>query len=398
MAELFDRTKPHVNVGTIGHIAHGKTTLTSAITVVLAEQGESKAVTYEDIAGKRGIRRKEGGERIATVTADHVEYQTKNRHYAHVDCPGHADYIKNMITGAAQMDGAILVVSAVDGPMPQTREHILLARQVGVPAIVVAINMVDAVEDPDLVELVEEEVKDLLSLYQFPADEIPFIRISALNAVHGDAEAQEGIRSLMQAVDDYIPTPARDTDKDFLMQIENVCAIPGRGTVATGKIERGVIKKGAPVELVGLGETQKSVCTGIEMFHKELEEGLPGDNVGLLLRGLKNDQVRRGQVIAKPGSAKPHAKFTAQVYVLKKEEGGRHTPFFSGYQPQFFFRTTDVTGKMNLCDDIQMCLPGDHVTVEVELQSPVAIEEQLRFAVREGGKTVASGAVVNLLD
>lgn len=396
MTEMFERNKPHVNIGTIGHIAHGKTTLTSAITNVLVEHGKSEAKSYEDIAGKRGIRRKEGGERIATVTADHVEYETANRHYAHVDCPGHADYIKNMITGAAQMDGGILVVSAVDGPMPQTREHILLARQVGVPALVVAINMVDMVEDPDLIELVEEEVKDLLRLYDFPADEIPFIRTNAFGANHGDEEARQGVLQLMQAVDDYIPTPLRDTEKDFLMPVENVNQIPGRGTVATGRIERGVINKGDALELVGLRETQATVCTGIQMFHKELPQGQPGDNVGLLLRGIKGEDIERGQVLVKPKTASPHTKFTAEIYVLKKDEGGRHTPFFSGYQPQFFFRTTDVTGSVELAGDVEMCLPGDHVTVEVTLQKPIALEEQLRFAVREGGKTVASGSVVKV--
>jgi len=403
MAEMFERDKPHVNIGTIGHIAHGKTTLTAAITAVLAENGKTQAKSYADIAGKRGIWRKEasgsGGQRIATVTADHVEYETAERHYAHVDCPGHADYIKNMITGAAQMDGGILVVSAVDGPMPQTREHILLARQVGVPALVVAINMVDAVEDPDLIELVEEEVKDLLSLYDFPADEIPFVRVSALGAVNGDADSVAGVRQLMDEVDRYIPTPSRDTEKDFLMPVENVCSIPGRGTVATGRIERGIINKGDALELVGLsGETVSTVCTGVQMFHKELDQGLPGDNVGLLLRSIKADDISRGQVLVKPKSVKPHTRFTAQVYVLKKEEGGRHTPFFSGYQPQFFFRTTDVTGSVQLLDEVEMCLPGDHVTVEVNLKKPIAMEEQLRFAVREGGKTVASGAVVSVLD
>ena len=391
MAEMFKRNKPHVNVGTIGHIAHGKTTLTSAITVVLGTP-----VSYADIAGRHGIVRKEG--RIATVKSDHVEYETENRHYAHVDCPGHADYIKNMITGAAQMDGAILVVSAVDGPMPQTREHILLARQVGVPALVVAINMIDMVDDPELIELVEEEVKELLNLYQFPADEIPFIRISALKAKDGDPEAQEQVRKLIAAVDEYIPTPKRDTEKDFLMQIEGVCSIPGRGTVATGKIERGMIRMGDKVEIIGLNdEAQNSVVTGIQQFRKDCDEGLPGDNAGVLLRGIKREDICRGQVIAKPGSVTPYKKFVAQVYVLKKEEGGRHNPFFSGYQPQFFFRTTDVTGGIKLLGDVEMCMPGDHVEIEVELQKSIALEEQLRFAVREGNKTVASGTVVSVI-
>jgi len=398
MAEMFERNKPHVNIGTIGHIAHGKTTLTSAITIVLAEHGKSGAKSYKDIAGKRGIWRKEGGERIATVTADHVEYETANRHYAHVDCPGHADYIKNMITGAAQMDGGILVVSAVDGPMPQTREHILLARQVGVPALVVAINMVDAVDDPDLIELVEEEVKELLDLYQFPSEKIPFVRLSALNAVHGDADAQESVRQLMEAVDSYIPTPTREIEKDFLMPVEGVCQIPGRGVVATGRIERGVVNKGDKLELVGLAETTTTVCTGIEMFHKELPRGEAGDNVGLLLRGIKSEDIMKGQVLVKPKSVQPHTKFTAQVYVLKKSEGGRHTPFFTGYRPQFYFRTTNVTGDVKLLGDVEMCLPGDHVEVEINLQKPIAMEKQLRFAVREGGKTVASGAVVSVVE
>lgn len=392
MADMFERNKPHVNIGTIGHIAHGKTTLTSAITIALGSP-----VSYKDIAGRHGIVRKEG--RIATVKSDHVEYETESRHYAHVDCPGHADYIKNMITGAAQMDGAILVVSAVDGPMPQTREHILLARQVGVPAIVVAINMVDAVDDPELIELVEEEVKDLLNLYQFPADEIPFIQLSALKAIEGDVEAQKQIFALMKAVDEYIPTPKRDAEKDFLMQIEGVCSIPGRGTVATGKIERGMIRMGDKVEVIGLrDEPIKTTITGIQQFHKDCDEGLPGDNAGVLLRGIKKDDICRGQVIVKPGSVTTRKKFTAQVYVLKKEEGGRHNPFFSGYQPQFFFRTTDVTGGIKLLGGVEMCMPGDHVEIEVDLQKPIALEEQLRFAVREGGRTVASGTVVSLSD
>jgi len=399
MTETFDRTKPHVNCGTVGHISHGKTTLTSAITIVLAENGKIGAKSYKDIAGKRGIFRKESGERIATVTADHVEYETTARHYAHVDCPGHADYIKNMITGAAQMDGGILVVSAVDGPMPQTREHILLARQVGVPALVVAINMVDLVDDEDMLELVEEEVKELLDLYGYPSEEIPFVRVNALGAVHGDKDAQDGIRKLMEEVDRYIPTPSRDTEKAFLMPVENVCSIPGRGTVATGRIERGTLNKGDKLELVGLrDEPLVTVCTGIEMFHKELAQGMPGDNVGLLLRGVKAEDIRRGQVLVKPKSIKTSKKFTAQVYVLKKEEGGRHTPFFSGYQPQFYFRTTDVTGKVQLLDEVEMCLPGDHVSVEINLEKPIALEEQLRFAVREGGKTVASGSVVSVAE
>jgi elongation factor Tu len=391
MTEKFDRSKPHMNIGTIGHIAHGKTTLTAAITSALGSP-----VAYEDISGNRGIVRKDG--RTVTVTADHVEYETANRHYAHVDCPGHADYIKNMITGAAQMDGAILVVSAVDGMMPQTREHILLARQVGVPAIVVALNMVDLVDDPEIIEMIEEEIRSVLQLHDYPSDEIPFVHVSALKAKNGDEQALDGIRKLMAEVDRYIPTPARDVERPFLMQVENSCTIPGRGTVATGKIERGKIKVGDPVEIIGLGETRQTVVTGIEMFHKECDEGLPGDNVGVLLRGLKREDVERGMVLVKPGTVKPHKKFKAQVYVLKKEEGGRHTPFFTGYSPQFFFRSTDVTGKVNLADGVEMCLPGDHVEVEVELQSPVALEEQLRFAVREGGKTVGAGAVILVSD
>jgi elongation factor Tu len=388
--EKFDRSKPHVNIGTIGHVAHGKTTLTSAITRALGKQ-----VAYEDIAGKRGVVRKD---RIATVTSDHVEYETASRHYAHVDCPGHADYIKNMITGAAQMDGAILVVSAVDGMMAQTREHILLARQVGVPAIVVAINMVDLADDMEIVELIEEEIKEVLEQYGFPSEEIPFCRVSALPAKEGDEEALKQVQHLMAEVDRYIPTPARDVDRPFLLQVENTCTIPGRGTVVTGKIERGVIKTGEKVEIVGLRPTQKSVVTSIEQFHKSCDEGLPGDNAGILLRGIKRDEVERGQVVVKPGSATPHTKFRAQIYVLKKEEGGRHAPFFGGYSPQFYFRTTDVTGRIELANEVEMCMPGDNTEVEVELLKPIAMEETLRFAVREGGKTVASGAVIEIKD
>ena len=395
--EKFERTKPHVNIGTIGHISHGKTTLTSAITVTLAKQNDKIQVkNYADIA-KGGTRRSDS--KIITIAVSHVEYETENRHYAHVDCPGHADYIKNMITGAAQMDGAILVVSAVDGPMPQTREHILLARQVGVPAIVVAINMIDAVDDPDLIELVEEEVKDLLNAYQFPGEEIPFGRVSALKAMQGDPEAEQWVLDLMKHVDDYIPTPERDVDKPFLMPVEDVFSIPGRGTVATGRIERGVINVGEEIELVGIAdETKKTVCTGVEMFRKELERGEPGDNVGLLLRGWKRDEVQRGQVLSKPGSITPHKKFSAEVYVLKKEEGGRHTPFFNGYRPQFYIRTTDVTGSIKLLGDVEMCMPGDHVEMEIELIAPIAMEESLRFAIREGGRTVGAGAVTKIQD
>tara|TARA_R110002072_G_scaffold98443_1_gene216540 strand:- start:350 stop:1546 length:1197 start_codon:yes stop_codon:yes gene_type:complete len=395
--EKFERTKPHVNVGTIGHISHGKTTLTAAITTTLSAGSDAvNEMSYEKIA-KGGTRRSDS--KIITIAVSHVEYETENRHYAHVDCPGHADYIKNMITGAAQMDGAILVVSAVDGPMPQTREHILLARQVGVPAIVVAINMVDAVDDPDLIELVEEEVKDLLNQYEFPGDDIPFKRVSALKAMQGDAEAQGWVRELMAAVDEYIPTPEREHDRPFLMPVEDVFSIPGRGTVATGRVERGVINVGDEIELVGIKpETRKTTCTGVEMFRKELDRGEPGDNVGLLLRGWKRDEIIRGQVLAKPGSITPHIKYTAEIYVLKKEEGGRHTPFFNGYRPQFFFRTTDVTGSIKLMGGAEMCMPGDHVEVEVELIAPIAMEESLRFAIREGGKTVGAGAVVKIID
>jgi len=394
--EKFERTKPHVNIGTIGHISHGKTTLTAAITETLAKTQGVAVKSYDEIA-KGGTRRSDS--KIITIAVSHVEYETENRHYAHVDCPGHADYIKNMITGAAQMDGSILVVSAVDGPMPQTREHILLARQVGVPAIVVAINMIDAVDDPELIELVEEEVRELLDKYEFPGEEIPFCRLSALKAMQGDEEAQKQVIELMKAVDDYIPTPERDTDKPFLMPVEDVFSIEGRGTVATGRIERGVINVGDNIELVGLSDdVRKTVCTGVEMFRKLLDRGEPGDNVGLLLRGWKRHEVERGQVLAKPGSITPHKKFTAQIYVLKKDEGGRHTPFFSGYRPQFYFRTTDVTGTTKLLGDVEMCMPGDHVEVEVELITPIAMEEQLRFAVREGGRTVGAGAVVKIIE
>ena len=397
--EKFERTKPHVNVGTIGHISHGKTTLTSAITMVLAKQNDkNKVVTYDTVA-QGGTRRSDS--KIITIAVSHVEYETKARHYAHVDCPGHADYIKNMITGAAQMDGAILVVSAVDGLMPQTREHILLARQVGVPAIVVVVNMIDMMatdDDLELVDLIEEEVRETLHTYGFPAEEIPFVRVSALKAKDGDEEALEQVRFLMSEVDRYIPTPPRDTERPFLMQIEGVCTIPGRGTVATGKIERGTIKMGEKVEIVGLGETQKSVVTGIQQFHKDCDVGLPGDNAGVLLRGIKRDDIERGMVITKPGSVTPHKSFRAQIYVLKAAEGGRKSPFFGGYSPQFYFRTTDVTGKITLADGVEMCMPGDNTEVEIELQKPIALEETLRFAVREGGKTVASGAVIAIND
>jgi len=390
--KTFDRTKTHINIGTIGHVAHGKTTLTSAITRALG--GAEKQVSYEDIAGKRGIVRKE---RIATVTADHVQYETESRHYAHVDCPGHADYIKNMITGAAQMDGAILVVSAVDGLMEQTREHILLARQVGVPAIVVAVNMIDMAEDPEMTDMIEEEVREVLTSYGFPGEEIPFHRVSGLLAKNGDEEALDAVRALMATVDSYIPTPPRDSEKPFLMQIEGVCTIPGRGTVATGKIERGVIKMGEKVEIVGLRDTQNSVVTGIQQFHQDCEEGLPGDNAGVLLRGIKREDIERGMVIVKPGSTTPHSEFTGQIYVLTKKEGGRTAPFFAGYSPQFYFRTTDVTGEITLSAGAEMCMPGDSSEVTIKLGKPIAMEAGLRFAVREGGKTVASGAVVKII-
>ncbi|MBX3470238.1 MAG: elongation factor Tu [Planctomycetes bacterium] len=395
--EKFERTKPHVNVGTIGHISHGKTTLTSALTRVSAKKFKTVEVKDYATIAKGGTVRSDS--KVITIAVSHVEYETDNRHYAHVDCPGHADYIKNMITGAAQMDGAILVVSAVDGPMPQTREHILLARQVGVPAIVVALNMVDAVDDPDLIDLVEEEIRELLKKYEFPGDKCPVVRISALKAMQGDAEAEQQILDLLKQIDDYIPTPVREVDKPFLMPVEDVFSIEGRGTVATGRIERGKVKKGEELDLIGLStEIKKTTCTGVEMFRKELDEGITGDNVGLLLRGMKKEDIERGQVLAKPGTITPHKKFTAQIYVLKKDEGGRHTPFFSGYRPQFYFRTTDVTGAAKLLGGAEMCMPGDHVEVEVELITPIAMEESLRFAIREGGKTVGAGSVVKILE
>ena len=390
--EKFDRSKVHMNIGTIGHVAHGKTTLTSAITRALGNQ-----VSYEDIAGKRGIVRKDG--RIATVTSDHVEYETPNRHYAHVDCPGHADYIKNMITGAAQMDGAILVVNAADGPMPQTREHILLARQVGVPALVVFLNKVDQVDDEELLELVEMEVRELLSSYEFPGDDIPIIAGSALAALEGrDPEIGETkIRELMAAVDDYIPTPERPVDLPFLMPIEDVFSISGRGTVVTGRIERGIVKVGEEIEIVGVRDTVKTTCTGVEMFRKLLDQGQAGDNVGVLLRGIDREGVERGQVLAKPGSITPHAKFEAEAYILTKEEGGRHTPFFTNYRPQFYFRTTDVTGVVTLKEGTEMVMPGDNAELNVELITPIAMDQGLRFAIREGGRTVGAGVVSKII-
>ena len=391
MADKFDRTKPHVNIGTIGHVDHGKTTLTAAITKVLSDEGKANFKAFDQIDNAP-----EEKERGITINVSHVEYETDKRHYAHIDAPGHADYIKNMITGAAQMDGAILVVAATDGPMPQTREHILLARQVGVPKLVVFLNKVDMVEDTSLIELVEEEVRDLLVKYGYEKD-TPIIAGSALKALEGDAEAIESIKKLMDAVDAWIPTPERDLDKPFLMPVEDVFSIQGRGTVATGRIERGKVNLNDEVEIVGIKETKKTVVTGIEMFNKQLEEGLAGDNVGILLRGVERDGVERGQVLAAPGSITPHTKFEAEVYVLKKEEGGRHTPFFNGYRPQFYVRTTDVTGNVTLPEGTEMIMPGDNTKITVELITPIAIEEGLRFAIREGSKTVGAGVVTKII-
>ena len=388
--ESFQRTKPHVNVGTIGHVDHGKTSLTAAITKVLAEQGKAEFKAYDQIDGAPEER-----ERGITISTAHVEYETENRHYAHVDCPGHADYVKNMITGAAQMDGAILVVSAADGPMPQTREHILLARQVGVPYIVVFMNKMD-LADPELAELVEMEIRELLSSYEFPGDDLPIVTGSAVKALEGDPEYSAKILELMAAVDEYIPTPERPTEKPFLMPVEDVFSISGRGTVATGRIERGIINKMEEVEIVGIRPTQKTSVTDIEMFRKLLDKGEAGDNVGLLLRGIKKEDIVRGQVIAKPGSVTPHTEFEAAVYVLSKEEGGRHTPFFTKYRPQFYFRTTDVTGTVTLQEGVEMVMPGDNVTIDVELITPVAMEEGMRFAIREGGRTVGAGKVASI--
>jgi elongation factor Tu len=391
--EKFDRSKPHVNVGTIGHVDHGKTTLTAAITKVLADRQGGEVRTFDSIDNAPEER-----ERGITIATAHVEYQTENRHYAHVDCPGHADYIKNMITGAAQMDGAILVVSAADGPMPQTREHILLARQVGVPYIVVALNKADMVDDEELLELVELEVRELLSSYEFPGDDIPVVRVSALNALNGDPAAEEGILQLMAAVDEYVPVPERDIDKPFLMPVEDVFSITGRGTVATGRVERGIVKVGDTVEIVGMKpEIESTVVTGVEMFRKLLDEGRAGDNIGALLRGVKREDIQRGQVLAAPKSITPHTKFTANVYVLSKDEGGRHTPFFSNYRPQFYFRTTDVTGTITLAEGVEMTMPGDNAVMEVELIQPIAMEEGLRFAIREGGRTVGAGVVDKII-
>ena len=387
--EKFDRSKPHVNIGTIGHVDHGKTTLTAAITTVLAKQGGAQAMDYAQIDGAPEER-----ERGITINTAHVEYETDNRHYAHVDCPGHADYVKNMITGAAQMDGAILVVSAADGPMPQTREHILLSRNVGVPYIVVFLNKMDMVDDEELLELVEMEVRDLLSEYDFPGDDTPVIAGSALKALEGDASYEEKILELMAAVDEYIPTPVRDTDKPFMMPVEDVFSITGRGTVATGRVERGQVRVGDEVEIVGIAEeTAKTTVTGVEMFRKLLDYAEAGDNIGALLRGVAREDIQRGQVLSKPGSITPHTKFSAEVYVLTKEEGGRHTPFFTNYRPQFYFRTTDVTGVVELPEGTEMVMPGDNVTMDVELIHPIAIEDGTRFSIREGGRTVGSGVV-----
>ena len=391
--EKFERTKPHLNVGTMGHIDHGKTTLTAAITKVLAEQNPNVRVKAFDEIDKAPEEKQRG----ITINISHVEYETPNRHYAHVDMPGHADYIKNMITGAAQVDGAILVVAATDGPMPQTREHVLLARQVGVPSIVVALNKVDMVDDEELLELVEMEVRELLTNYEFPGDDIPVVRVSALKALEGDAGSAGQVLELMEAVDSYVPEPERDLDKPFLMPIEDVFSITGRGTVVTGKVEQGVIHVGDEVEIVGIKPTTKTTCTGVEMFNKLLDEGRAGDNIGALLRGTKKEEVERGQVLAKPGSITPHTNFEAQVYVLTKEEGGRHKPFFSNYRPQFYFRTTDVTGMIQLPDGVEMCMPGDNTAMTVELIAPIAMDEGLRFAIREGGRTVASGRVTKIL-
>ncbi|MDH4091835.1 MAG: elongation factor Tu [Cyclobacteriaceae bacterium] len=392
--ETFDRSKPHVNVGTIGHVDHGKTTLTAAITKVLAAKGLASMRDFSSIDNAP-----EEKERGITINTSHVEYATENRHYAHVDCPGHADYVKNMVTGAAQMDGAILVVAATDGPMPQTREHILLARQVGVPALVVFMNKVDLVDDLELLDLVEMEVRELMSAYSFPGDTMPVIRGSALGALNGEPKWVEKVEELMKAVDEHIPLPVRLIDKDFLMPVEDVFSITGRGTVATGRIERGVINSGDPVEILGMGaENLKSTITGVEMFRKILDRGEAGDNVGLLLRGIEKEQIRRGMVICKPGSVKPHAKFKAEVYVLSKEEGGRHTPFFNRYRPQFYFRTTDVTGECKLPEGVEMVMPGDNISIEVELINKIAMEKGLRFAIREGGRTVGSGQVTEILD
>lgn len=397
--EKFSRNKPHVNVGTIGHVDHGKTTTTAALTKVAADLGMgTKYVAYDEVAKASESQGRRDSTKILTIATSHVEYETENRHYAHVDCPGHADYVKNMITGAAQMDGAILVVSAADGPMPQTREHVLLARQVNVPHIVVFLNKVDVVDDPELLELVELEVRDLLTEYKFPGDEVPVIRGSALGAIQGKPEAIEQIKALYAALDAYIPMPVRVIDKPFQMPVEDVFSISGRGTVVTGRIERGIIKVGEEVEIVGLRPTIKTIVTGVEMFRKLLDQGQAGDNVGCLLRGTKREEIERGQVLAKPGSIKPHSKFKCEVYVLTKEEGGRHTPFFNNYRPQFYFRTTDVTGSIKLPEGTEMVMPGDNIGMDVELISPIGMETELRFAIREGGRTVGAGVVTEIVE
>ncbi|MGB9623563.1 MAG: elongation factor Tu [Phycisphaerae bacterium] len=398
--DTFKRTKPHVNVGTIGHVDHGKTTLTAAMTAVQAKKGLARFKSYDEVAKASEKEGRRDPTKILTIATSHVEYETDKRHYAHVDCPGHADYIKNMITGAAQMDGAILVVSAADGPMPQTREHILLARQVNVPALVVYLNKVDLVDDKELLDLVELEIRELLNKYEFPGDDTPIIKGSALLALQkpDDPEATKSIQELLDAIDSFIPEPTRDTDKPFLMPVEDVFSIKGRGTVGTGRIERGKVKMGDEVEIVGLRETRKTTVTGVEMFNKTLDVGVAGDNVGCLLRGVEKDELERGQVLAAPGSITPHTKFQAQVYVLTKEEGGRHSPFFNGYRPQFYFRTTDVTGGLKLLGGAEMCMPGDNIEMEVELGKPIAMEEGLRFAVREGGRTVGSGVVIKVIE
>jgi len=394
--EKFDRSKPHVNVGTIGHIDHGKTTLTAALTKVSADKGWAKFISYDEVAKASESQGRRDDSKVMTIATSHVEYSTSKRHYAHVDCPGHADYIKNMITGAAQMDGAILVVSAVDGPMPQTREHVLLAKQVNVPYMVVALNKVDAIDDPELLDLVELEVRELLTSYGFPGNDIPVVRLSALKALQGDAEGIGGVTALMDALDSYVPLPQRDVDKPFMMPIEDVFSISGRGTVVTGRVERGRVKVGEEIEIVGFKPTEKKVVTGVEMFRKLLDQGQAGDNIGVLLRGTKKDDVERGQVLAKPGSITPHTKFKGEVYVLTKEEGGRHTPFFNGYRPQFYFRTTDVTGVAQLPEGTEMVMPGDNVNLTVELIAPIAMEKGVRFAIREGGRTVGAGTVTEI--
>ena len=399
--EVFQRTKPHVNVGTIGHVDHGKTTLTAAMTMVLEKQGLSKYRSYDEIAKASEAHGRRDATKILTIATAHVEYESAQRHYAHVDCPGHADYVKNMITGAAQMDGAILVVSAADGPMPQTREHVLLARQVNVPALVVFLNKTDLVDDPELLELVELEVRELLTKYEFPGDEVPVIKGSATKALASpeDPECAKPIQELIEALDNAIPEPVREVDKSFLMPVEDVFSIKGRGTVGTGRIERGKVKVGQEVEIVGLGDTRKVVVTGVEMFNKTLEDGQAGDNVGCLLRGIQKEELERGQVLADPGTITPHSKFEAEVYVLTKEEGGRHSPFFTGYRPQFYFRTTDVTGTVELLGGAEMCMPGDNVSMKVDLlNTKIAMEEQLRFAIREGGRTIGAGVVTKILE